>query len=297
MKFFGRFFYYFRRATENILENPFLNAIAVGIIAVTLFLFSCFLLLSSDLKSLFEVWGKGIQIVAYLKEDVSLQKKKDLLKNIQLRKEVSHIDYVTKEQALERFQKMLKGKGSIIADLKNNNPLPESLEIDLHKEYRQYETIALFSNWLSEYQEIDEVIFGQDWVKRFTTTLNVINTIGVFLGALLILAAVFIISNTIKVTLFARKEELHIMQMVGASQFFIAVPFVIEGSLQGLLGAGIALGLLYGFFTFVMTQLINVFSMPQFPFLSMMTMCAILLGGMILGGVVSTLSVIRFLRS
>jgi cell division transport system permease protein len=120
---------------------------------------------------------------------------------------------------------------------------------------------------------------------------------GILLGIILIFAAIFIISNTIKITLYARKQELEIMQLVGATHFFIKVPFVLEGSFQGLLGAGLAVSTLFLFYHMAMERLLQVFSMPAFPFLSWPVILAILGGGMLLGAGGSLISMGRFLES
>ena len=297
MKLFSRPVYFFRRAWENILENPFLNTITIGIIAVTLFLFSSFLLLLTDLNALFDLWGKGIQIVAYMEDGISQETKTQFKKLILKKNEILQVEFISKEQALKRFQKMLTGQEPLLEDLAEHNPLPESFEINLKKEFRDFETMAQMAKWINKQNGVKEVLYGQDWVERFTTTINLLKVLGGILGVLLILGSIYIISNTIKVTLFARKDELQIMQLVGATKTFIAIPFVIEGGFQGLLGGLFALTFLHGFYLFTMNQLTKVFSMPHFPFLSFQLMVFIVLGGMFLGAGVSMLSVGRFLRN
>jgi len=297
MKWFRTCVYFFRRATDNVFENPLLNAITIGIIAVTLFLFSSFLLFLSDLNTLFEVWGKGIRVVGYLDQDLQFSKQEMLEKKIKQRKDVESIIFVSKNEALIRIQRILKGNSKIIKDLKEDNPLPESFEISLHKEFRDQETMGAFAGWLGKQKGIDQVVYGQEWVERFTTTLNVLRWIGTVLGGIMILAAVFIISNTIKITLYARRDELEIMQLVGATNFFIKIPFILEGSFQGLLGAGAAVGILYLFNYALMERISQVYTIPDFPFLSIPVMGVILFGGMMLGAGGSLISMGRFLKN
>jgi cell division transport system permease protein len=297
VKFFRRLIYFFRRAVENVFENPFLNAVTIGIIAATLFLFSNFLLVLNDLNVLFDLWGRGIRIVAYANPDfVTPGDQSRLIQNIQDRPEVEKVEFISKSEALRRFQKILKGNEQIIRDLQNENPLPESYEIHLKKAFRSREKMQSLATWLSQKREIEDVVYGQEWVERFTTAMHLLRIIGGVFGGLLILAAVFIISSTIKITLYARKKELEIMQLVGATNFFIKIPFVLEGIFQGLLGAALAVGGCYLFFQALMGKMVQVFAMPEFPFLPISTIAAILVGGMLLGASGSIISVGRFLK-
>lgn len=290
MKYFGR------RAFENVVENPFLNMMTVGIIAMTLLLVGVFMLIYQDLNTVFAAWGRGVRVVAYLQPNISQPARDGLVTAIKNRPEVKSVVWIGKAEALKRFKSIIGENREILMDLAQNNPLPESLEIDINDRARSEETLEGLSAWLREQRGIGEVVYGQEWLERFLTMLNLFKIVAFVLGSFLLLAAMFIVSNTIKITLFARKEELSIMQLVGATPTFIKIPFVLEGSLQGLIGAIVAVCALYSLNALVMRRLVEAFAIPNFAFLSAEAILAIIVGGIVLGAGASVLSVGRFLE-
>ncbi len=147
---------------------------------------------------------------------------------------------------------------------------------------------------------VEEIAYGKDWLQRLEKVMKVVNLIAAVLGGILCLAAIFIISNTIKLTVLARKEELEIMRLVGATEGFIRTPFLIEGLMQGLAGSIISIGLLVILFQVLVTRIdptvFQILGIASLRFLTPATVLTIIVGGMTLGGVGSLASVGRFSR-
>jgi cell division transport system permease protein len=142
--------------------------------------------------------------------------------------------------------------------------------------------------------------FGSEWVERFSAFVVLLQNLGLGLGGLLLLATIFVISNTIRLNIFARREEIEIMRSVGATGLFIRAPFYIEGVLQGILGSGLALLMLFVFFHLFLTKVYNPLKelLGNFPlhFLTAEQSAAVALGGLALGLLGTQVSVGRYLR-
>lgn len=147
---------------------------------------------------------------------------------------------------------------------------------------------------------VEDLQYGSDWLERFSAFMVLLKILGWSLGGLLLLATIFVISNTIRLNIFARREEIEIMRSVGATGMFIRAPFYIEGILQGLLGAVFALAMLFGFFQLFLSRVYEPLRslLGNFPaqFLNSEQMAAVVLGGVIIGLLGTQVSVGRYLR-
>ena len=178
--------------------------------------------------------------------------------------------------------------------------LPPSFEIQLKKDYRNSTKIKEVVSRLKQFPQIEEIQYGQEWVETFSVIVHLMRLTQWILGGLLLAAMIFIISNTLQLTISSRREEIEVMHMVGASPAFIQVLFYIEGLIQGFLGAGMAvllLLLLYKVFLLYITPLMRGW-LAGIPilFLPLETITWILLGGMVLGVFGSFVASMRFLK-
>jgi len=180
------------------------------------------------------------------------------------------------------------------------NPLPASLEIRLKPEYRNSFGVSGLVEKLRGAKEIADLQYGSEWVERFSAFMVLFQVLGLGLGGLLLLTAIFVISNTIRLNIFARREEIEIMRLVGATGIFIRAPFYIEGILQGLLGACLALAILLVFFQLFLTKVYEplTYLLGNFPlqFLTSRQAAELALGGLALGLLGTQVSVGRYLR-
>ena len=141
--------------------------------------------------------------------------------------------------AIQVFKNELKGQKGILDEL-GANPLPSSFEIGLKKPFRNSDGVRTIVAKLKVLEGIDDIHYGQEWVDRFTAFLSFFKAAGLIIGVFLLISTIFIISNTIRLTVYARKEEIDIMRLVGATESFIKTPFFIEGLFEGLAGAILA---------------------------------------------------------
>ena len=208
--------------------------------------------------------------------------------------------FVSKEEALARFERDFPQLAGIIHDLKEN-PFPPSYEIVFKKGIDSPFVVSSFLEEIRELDGIDEVQFNQEWLEKLIGVSKIIRAVGFFLGGILVLASFFIISNVIKLSVYARQNEIEIFRLVGATNSFIKIPFIIEGTILGLIGGIFSLILLFitiKFFPLYLGKSYN-FIKPfiVFPFIFIRHCLILLLGGGVIGLIGSLSSVGKFLKT
>lgn len=283
----------------NLRQSWVSSMITTGIIAISLLMVGSYLLLAHNLQDVVEQWKGDVRITIYLRDGFTASDVNALIDRVSGFPEMESVTYVTKEQALEEFKTMLGGEKDLLDGL-DEKPLPASLRLTPRSEYRNVEGIRSILSRIGDDPLVEEIAYGKDWLQRLEKVMKVVNLIAAVLGGILCLAAIFIISNTIKLTVLARKEELEIMRLVGATEGFIRTPFLIEGLMQGLAGSIISIGLLVFLFQVLVTRIdptvFQILGIASLRFLPPATVLTIIVGGMTLGGVGSLASVGRFSR-
>lgn len=294
----GSFGYFISRALSNIKQNVFVNVVTIGTITLALLILSLFLLLFVNLENSAESWSDKIQVTTYFDRDLSNDEQLALKKRISSLNAVSKVNFVSKEDAMKRFRSRLRGQETLLDGVRSDI-LPTSFEISLKRSKRDSVSIDAFVKELKNINGITEVQYGEEWVKRFNSFLNFMRITGALLGIFLIVAVIFIVSNTIKLTIYARKDELEIMSLVGATRFFIKAPFLIEGIIQGGIGALIAITLLFGIYEGFLHNAGSFISfnpaVSGLSFLPFEYLIAIIVAGKFLGFMGSLTSLKRFI--
>ena len=297
--FLGRLNYFLARAVINIRQNIFVNVVTVGTITLALLIIAFFLLVYVNLKGLADNWSDRVQVTAYFDQELTPQDLTTLRTKIQSLPGTDKVGYVTKDEAVKRFRARLKGQESLLEGV-TADVLPASIEITLKKGKRDTESVEAYVALLKKVPLIREVQYGEEWVKRFTTFMNFMRLVGALLGGFLMLAVIFIVSNTIKLTIYSRKEELELLGLVGATRLFIKAPFLIEGLIQGAAGALLALVMLVASYFGFLHNAGNFLSFQPsdagLSFLPAEYIVGIFFGGMLLGFVGSLTSLKRFIN-
>ncbi|MGD9208883.1 MAG: permease-like cell division protein FtsX [Syntrophobacterales bacterium] len=237
----GMLVYFLRKALGNIWTNPFLSLVTLSTIAISMLILGLFSLIYLNVQQSLHQMGGELQITAYLQETISSEQAKVLRSKVADWPEVERITYISKELALARFRSQLREYAGILEGLKEN-PLPASLEVTLMPQYGRSGNIKELSTRLGRLPGVAEVQYGRKWMAKLRVFIEVMKLVGITVGGLLLIATIFVISNTIKLTFYSRREELEIMRLVGATDFFIKAPFLLEGLLHGLGGALLAAG-------------------------------------------------------
>ena len=292
--------YFIREAVISMTRNKLLNTIAIGMIAVSLTIFGIFLLIYVNLNSVARRWSDSVQIIAYLDDNLSADQRTRI--DAQIR-EIAYVDdlkFVSQDEALEKFKNRLIGHEHLIEGL-DSNPLPASYEIWLKPKHRDLTSVQTVVEALLGIPHLNDIQYGQEWLENLTVVINTLKFIGVFLGTFLFLTVVFIISNTIKLTLYSREEELNIMKFVGATESFIKGPFLVEGIIRGFLGAVFSLVVLYIvhwlFTAIIRYSLPSLFLFSSVSFLSWSALIGIALLGSFLGWCGCLVTLHKFLKT
>ena len=297
--FFGRLGYFSARAVANLRQNVFVSAVTVGTISLALLIASLFLLVYVNLAGMAQGWSDKVQVTAYFDSEPAPLAVAALKTRVNALPGTSKVVFVSQVEAEKRLRGRLKGQESLLEGI-TPEVLPASLEISLDREHRDSDAVAAYVAALKKIPEITEVQYGEEWVKRFNSFMNLFRLMGLLLGAFLSVTVLFIVSNTIKLTIYARKEELQLLGLVGATRFFIKAPFLIEGILQGALGALISLvALLACYFAFLKNAANFLGVNPAaagLTFLPATHLAAILAGGVLLGFIGSATSLKRFIN-
>jgi len=250
------------RALQGIRRNALMSLAAIATMALMLLLLAGFWLLQAGLAAGVAYVEEKVEVVADLRdvpgsEAVLVVQAQALAAEVAAMPEVSDVRYVSKDEALARFQARLRERGQIdLTGYLDRNPLPASLEVSL-VDPRDYQAVV---DLLSSHDEVvEEVVEVQQLVDRLTSVTDVLRTGGLVVLVVVGFVVLFIIVNTIRLAVVARREEIEIMRLVGASDAFIRWPFIFEGAFVGLLGAGVTILILalaagpvgemmYGFF-------------------------------------------------
>ena len=243
----------FANAIRGVREASTTSLLAVVTIAIVLVLVGLASLLVGNMAGILDDFGAELQLTAYLDADLPESELSRLAERVLAAPGVASVDLITKQQALERFER-IAGGGALLEGLEEN-PLPASLEIELRPEARNAEALANLREALDGLPGIDELAHGEEWIEGYTRAVSLIRGGAWGIGLVLGLGALLISANTIRLAFYARRDELDILALVGASRTFVRVPFLLEGTLQGMLGGVLALGIVFGAYELLLPQL------------------------------------------
>lgn len=214
----------------------FVSLLAVITISVSLTLLGLFFVVVINITGLTEDLGSRLEVVAYLKDDSSDELLTGLEGEIKRFPEVREVVYISKEDALLSLKKGLAEDPSILDGIEGN-PLPASFVIRLREGFQNSGGIKDVTGRLRRIDSIEDLQYGGEWLERFSVFVSVIKFGGAALGIGLVISIMLIVSNTIRLTIQTRMDEIEVMRLVGATPLFIKMPFFIEGAILGIIGA------------------------------------------------------------
>jgi cell division transport system permease protein len=244
MALFRALGYFFGEAFTSLWRSRLVNAISIGTIAVSLFVLGAFLTVAGNLGDVVTKWTEKIQIIVYLEADIEDRVQASLENRLIEDPAVESLDLVDKAEALERFKTLFRDLSSLPEDL-GENPFPASYEVNLRPDHQSPAEVQRLADVFVDVPGVEEIQYDLLWIERLATGVRLLRAAGAFLGGILVLAGIFTISNVIRLTVYAREDELDIMRLVGATRAYVKGPFVVEGMLQGGLGGSLAAGLLW----------------------------------------------------
>jgi cell division transport system permease protein len=286
--------YFVEEAVTSLWRSRLINALSVGSIAVSLFVLGAFLTVASNLNDVVARWADKVQVTFYLEDDLEPRIRESLENRLAQEAAVTRVEPVSREEALERFRALFADLQTLPEDL-GENPFPASLEATIHPDHRSPDAVARFVQLYESAPGVEEVQYDLLWIQRLSTAVRLVRGVGAFLGGVLVLAGIFTISNVIRLTVYARQDELDIMRLVGATRSYVRGPFVVEGMIQGGLGGLLSIGLLFLTFRVAARDAVAASDLlGRASVLLPAELCAaIVIGGMLVGLVGSMLSLGR----
>jgi cell division transport system permease protein len=273
---------------KGLSKTRMASSLSISSITLTIMLLGLFTIFSFNLKSWISLIRERIEIELFV-ELTAQDKEIEWLKEQIIKTEgVKSIEFVNKSEAAERFK---KETGEDIYEVLDFNPFPASFIITLKEGYRTHKGVDSLKNKLEAMQFVDEVVYKRQLLEAIDRYINIIFIIVLFFSIVIIFIASVLIYNTIRLTIYARRDTIQIMRLVGATEGFVKRPFIIEGIIQGIIGAIIASIILY-----YMTKLIILFIYP-FLVYDYRIFLALIIFGILIGMISAYLSVGKFLRN
>src|SRR5262247_2477798 len=236
--------YFLEEALVSLWRSRLINALSIGSIAVSLFVLGAFLTVASNLSEVVARWGKKVQVTFYLEDGLEPAVRESLVGRLRAHEAVESVTSISREEALQNFRRLFQDLRTLPDDL-GNNPFPASIEATLRPDQHSPEQVQALVSEFEKAPGVEEVQYDLLWIQRLATAIRLVRGLGALLGGILVLAGIFTISNVIRLTVYARQDELDIMRLVGATRAYVRGPFVVEGMLQGGLGGLLSVALLW----------------------------------------------------
>jgi len=286
-------------AIMNLVRSGWGGLSSIVTIGVSFVIIGIFLLVILHMNALVAEWKEQFQLSVFLEDKITQTQLEILEKRIQNESAVKSVTFITREQALANFRRELKGQESLLEGL-GNNPLPASFQLKVREDYQSPAALDRLSAFLSRLEGVEDIQYGQEWIERISHAARIVKLLGLIIGSALTLGSALIISNTIRLAVYARAAEIEIMRLVGATKAYIRAPFLLEGVIQGTLGALLALGLLFGAYRLVAPALDLASPLlattSDRGLLELSMVAALVTGGAAIGALGSSLAVRRFLK-
>ncbi len=285
--------FFLREVTTNIRRSPLMSVASVTTVMVLTMILGFFLVLMANLSNLARDLASDLKVVAYLQNDFDRETLGELRVKVQQLPGVEGVVFVSREQAFEHLKKRMNNRIQL-GDL-THNPLPDALEIRV----RGPEDLEPVGSAVKQLAKVEKVRFGEDVARRMMSLNRIVRYVGFVVLGLLLFSTLLVVSNTIRLTVYARRRDIEVMQLVGAAGWFIRWPFLLEGMLQGLVGAALAATVVGESYRLLVPQLLKsvAFLPVAQPDVLLLWLCpALLVLGTLVGLLGSWISVNRFLR-
>jgi cell division transport system permease protein len=278
--------YAFDEASASLWRGRQSGLLSTGTIGVALLVLGGFLLTTANLQRLGDEWSRAAEMSVYLNDNATGAERAIIEGLIAPGPVVGGFEFVSKAQALERFKETFADLASTIGTLESN-PLPASYEVRLQPQATNASAVDNLATNLRAARGVVDVRYDRQWLDRLLSTVSVVRTVGLVLGAVLILAAALTVATVVRLALHTRRDEIEIMQLVGAPSAYIRGPFIMEGILQGGIGAAVALIVLLAAFLALRGRYLipaaAAINLSSVRFLSPGLCVLMLIGGMLVG--------------
>lgn len=288
--------YFFNDALKSIRRNTTLTLASVITVSLTLFMFGIFLLSMLNANQVLKNMESKLEVSVFLKDDIKAEEKQKIEDTLKGVPGLSDITFMNKSQALEKWKEQLGEQNQdLVEGLEKSNPLPESYVVKV----QNADTVESVVKSTEGLNGIEKVVANEDLVDQIAKITNGVKWVGFAALLIMIPISLLLIGNTIKLAVYARKREINIMKYVGATDWFIRWPFVIEGVIIGLIGSILSSLILQYCYRIVYKKLSSIIIMlnlitPEYLLTNILWI--FVLSGILIGGLGSILSIRKFLK-
>jgi cell division transport system permease protein len=262
-------YFYLKQTARNTRQNWPTQLMTMLTVGLSVLIFSFFLLIYTNIIAAGERLGDDLRLIIYLQDEVAPEQQPMLRQKITDYGEVEKVVFISRAEAFSRLEQQLASEKDVLADL-GVDFLPPSIEVYPRRNLKNLTNLKEFSDYLATLPGAQKVQYGQSWVERFGYFTELLRIVVILSGVLLILATVFMVSYTIRLTVVAKEAELEVLRLVGASNRYIQTPLFLEGVMQGILGSLLGVGLLFLIFKWTRLHLggpgfLNLLDFSFFP--------------------------------
>lgn len=253
--------YSLREALAAFRRTPVLTSLSAAMIALSLFVVGLFGVAAHNIRLVLNQVESRVAVVAYLHDDTGGDQIASLQAEIEKLSQVREVLYVSRTQAYELARQQLTGFESVFSEL-DGNPFPASLEVTLEPGQRNADAVHRLASAIADFPYVEDVRYGQDWLDKVYLLRRVAGAAAIVVGGAFAAVAALIIGAAIRLAIFARRDEIAIMRLVGATDAFIRRPFLVEGLLTGAMGSLLALPATYLIFRLLSDSVVELRWMP-----------------------------------
>ena len=287
--------YFIKETYKSIRRNGFMSFASISTVAVSLLVLGMFLMIFLNTNNLAQYLESQVQVSVYMQDSATDKELAAVKEKLTKMPGVVKVTQVSKQQALERFKKRLGDQEQLLNSLGKDNPFPNSFEVQVDSPER----IKVLTPQLGQLPKVETAKFGQEVVEHLFQLTKILRFGGILLVVFLAMATLYIISNTIRLTVFARRKEVIIMKYVGATDWFIRWPFLLEGMTLGFFGAVVAFILINSIYSGLLERIHATLAflplLPTSPLLLYVDLF-LLVAGTGIGALGSYISLRKFLR-
>lgn len=287
--------YFLGETMRSFRRNKFMATASVLTVTLSMFILGTFLAVVLNMNHMAAYLENQVEMSVYLKDGLTTEQVMGVGQRLKAMPDMTEITFTNKDQAMKEFRERLGDQAGIL-DAVNGNPLPSSYRLS----FANPSSLKAAADMASTFKEVESVQYGQDIIEQLYKVSQAIRISGIILIIFLAGAELFIISNTIRLTVFARRREIQIMKYVGATNGFIRWPFLFEGVIIGLIGSGIASALLWKLYEVTLSEaagagLLFIPFIGVYPFMLHITL-ALLAAGILIGALGSSISLRKYMK-
>ncbi|MDE4541098.1 permease-like cell division protein FtsX [Thermoanaerobacterium sp. R66] len=287
--------YYIKEGLTNVKRNRAMTVASITSVTAALLILGLFLIIILNVDSMAIQVESQLELKAFINDNYDAAKVAKVGEEIKAISGVKSITFESKKDALNNFKKQLGDKSYLVNGLENDNPMPQSFIVKV----TDANMMKQVSEEIKKIDGVTQVSYGQDVVDKLLGIIKIIRIVGLFVILILFIISVVIISNTIKLGVFARRREINIMKYIGATDWFIRWPFLVEGIVLGLVGSVLAiaiLGFIYGYASDLVNNKLIIFTLLPAGVVIKQSLVYFLAMGSLIGAIGSGISIKRFLN-